>query len=159
MGKSQKQKGRNQEYVLRDCLRRHGWTAERVYASGAIAGLPGDVKGTHPEHGEKLFEMKARKASFQSLYDLYSEWRRTKQDDLLALAIPEGSKLCISMSDSPDAIFDNPDYYEPATKDHPLYKRFSRTFSKLSNLQKLLGKADILCVKDDRKPILFIRYR
>lgn len=159
-GRASKVKGRSQEYRLRDQLRREGWTSERVYCSGAIKGLPGDVKATHPKHGEKLFEMKSRKSTFKKIYQLYREHVRTAGDDLLVFALPvseDGRSVCVNLSTSLEAVLDGADHH-PLTHYHPLYKQFSRTFSKIGNLRKLLGEADILACKDDREEIFFVRF-
>lgn len=166
MGKSQKAKGRAQEYLLRNYLRQQGWNADRVYCSGAIKGLPGDVKATHPDKlvqiaritsgkDHLLFEMKSRKSTFQKIYELYEEHVRTVGDDLIALAIPEVG--CVNLSSSLDAVLGGADLHL-LPHYHPLYKKYSRTFSKIGNLKKLVQECQILAIKDDRRPILFLRF-
>jgi len=157
MAKAQKTKGRNQEYVLRNHLRALGWEAERVYASGAIKGLPGDVKATKAPYGTKLFEMKSRKDLFKSIYVLYEEHIKTKGDDVMSIAISEAKYLCLNLSSSLEAALGAVDHHINMEL-HPLYKKHKRTFGKIKNLEKLLGEADVLAIKDDRRPLLFIRY-
>jgi hypothetical protein len=156
MGKASKVKGRTQEYRLRDELRRLGWQAERVYCSGAIKGLPGDVKATK---GDKtlLFEMKSRKNSFQKIYELYHAHVRECGDDLMAIAIPGARHLCLNLSTSLDAVLGGADHHVIVSQ-HPLYEKFKRTFSKIENLEKLVGEANVLAIKDDRQPLIYIRY-
>lgn len=156
MGKASKRKGRAQEYLLRDFLRLRGWQAERVYASGAIAGLPGDVKASK-DGKELLFEMKSRKNAFKKIYELLDAHVRELGDDMICIAIPGNRHLCISVSTSLDAVLGGNDTHTIVTN-HPLYEKFKRTFGKLVNLEKLVKNANILAVKDDRRPLIFIRF-
>lgn len=159
-GRSSKIKGRTQEYRLRDHLRAQGWTSERVYCSGAIKGLPGDVKATHPKHGEKLFEMKSRKSTFKKIYELYRSHVSKSGDDLLAFALAadeSGRSMCVNVSTSLEAVLGGADHH-PLVQHHPLGKDYVRTFRKIGNLKKLLGEAHILACKDDREPLLFFRF-
>lgn len=157
MGKSQRQKGLRGEYALRDYLRARGWTANRVPSSGAAEGFKGDISAE--KNGKKvLFELKCRKDTFKKIYELFDAHRRTQQDDVLAIAVPGAVHLCLSLSDSLDAAMDGSDVHVIVHK-HPLYEQFKRTFTKLGNLEKMLGEADVLVIKDDRRPHLFIRYR
>lgn len=155
-GRASKVKGRTQEYRLRDELRRLGWQAERVYCSGAIKGLPGDVKATKGER-TLLFEMKSRKSSFKKIYELYAAHIKTCGDDLMAIAIPGARHLCLNLSSSLDAVLGGADHHTIVTQ-HPLYEKYSRTFRKIENLEKLVGECQVLAIKDDRAPLLYIRY-
>jgi hypothetical protein len=156
-GRRSKNKGRNQEYACRDYLRKLGWTAERVYASGAIAGLPGDIKAT--KNGRTvLFELKTRKASFGKVYDLYAAHLAAKKDDVFAAALPGAEKLCVEMSNSLDALLDSDGVFEVADS-HPCFSSFKRTFGKLKTMQEWVKSCEILVIKDDRRPYLFLRYR
>lgn len=157
MGKSQKQKGRNQEYALRDKLRQMGWVADRVYASGAIKGLPGDVKATKGNQAV-LLEMKARKSAFTSIYALYEEHVKNAQDDVLSFCLPGAQKQCILVSTSLDALFDGPEYFIIAQQ-HCLYAKHKRAFERFATMEKWVKETDVLCIKNDRREILFIRYR
>lgn len=156
MSRASKQKGRRMEYTLRDELRRLGWTAERVYCSGAIKGLPGDVKATK-DNKTLLFEMKSRKNTFQKIYELYEAHIRTCGDDLLAIAVPGARNLCLNLSSSLDAVLGGADFHLIMTA-HPLYPKYSRTFSKIANLEKMVKECNVLAIKDNHKPILYIRY-
>lgn len=155
-GKSNKNKGRRMEYVLRDELRRLGYEAERVYASGAIKGLPGDVRATK---GNKtfLFEMKSRKNTFQRIYELYNEHIKVCGDDLMALAVPGARNLCLNLSTSLDAVLGGADHHL-IIHQHPLYEKYSRTFKKIENLEKLVKECNVLAIKDNHKAIIYIRY-
>jgi len=157
MGKSQRDKGKRGEYALRDALRLQGWTADRVPSSGAAQGFKGDVAATHPKYGRKLFELKCRKDTFKNIYALYDAHCRKAQDDLLAIAVPGAEALCLSVSSSLEAVMDGADVHVLVTN-HPLYADYKRTFKKIENLEKLLGECEILVIKDDRKPFLYLRW-
>ncbi len=157
MGLRAKRKGTSQEYVLRDHLRLLGWTADRVPCSGAAQGYKGDVRGVTPQGRVVMFEMKSRKDTFKTIYALYDEHVKLAQDDLLAIAIPGADTLCVNVSSSLDAVLGGADFHTIVTK-HPLYAKYKRTFRKIENLEKLLGECEVLVIKDDRKPLLFLRW-
>lgn len=163
MGKASRDKGKRGEYLLRDYLRQRGWKADRVPGSGAfsyrIDDKEGHLKGdvTAEKDGIKArFEMKYHE-SFGKIYELYEEHVKLKQDDVLAFVCPNEKRLCLAMSTSLDAVFDGPGVYEFQNR-HPLFEKFKRTFGKLAGMQRLLGTSDILVLKKNHKPLLFIRY-
>ena len=157
MGKFSRDKGMRQEYLLRDYLRKLGWTADRVPSSGAAEGFKGDIKAE--KNGRTvLFELKARKDKFKKIYELYAAHRALAKDDVLSFVCPGEARLCLDLSDGLDAVFDGAACYEVPER-NPLYKKYSRTFRMIANLQKLLGKSEILVIKDDRQPLLFLRFR
>lgn len=152
-----KRKGRRQEYKLRDALRVLNWEAERVYASGAIKGLPGDLKVSKAPH-DLLLELKFRKDTFKKIFELYFAHCKKMQDDNLSFTFTGENKLCIDVSSSLDGLLDSNGLYELAEK-HPLYKDFKQTFKKIANMQALVKECDVLVITGDRTPYLFIRYR
>jgi hypothetical protein len=158
-GRASKQKGKRGEYNLRDALRTQGWTADRVYASGALPGMPGDVKAVHPKHGPKLFELKCRKETFKKIYALYEAHVKSYGDDLMALAIPadEGRSMCVNVSSSLEAVLGGAEIHLLPSH-HKHFKEFPKTYGKIGNLRKLLGEAHILVVRDDYKPFLYFRF-
>lgn len=156
-GKMSRDKGKRNEYLLRDALRMMGWKADRVPSSGAAQGFPGDIKASR-DGKDLLFELKARKDTFKMIYALYAEQISTQKDDVLAVAIPGGEKLCVAVSSSLDAVLGPVDLHSHV-EHHPLFKKYKRTFAKIGNLQKLLGQADILAIKDNNKPFLYLRFR
>lgn len=165
-GKSARSKGRRGEYLLRDSLRNQGWQAERVPMSGAFYNhaqispedYQGDVKAV--KDGRTLFfEMKMRQNSFGKIYDLYFTHLGAAKDDLLSFCVGanETRNLCVQLSTSLTAVLDKADFYAPVER-HTNYKQFSRTFKKIANLHKLLGNADILVIKDNNKPMMYVRF-
>ncbi len=152
-----KSKGRRNEYCLRDHLRTMGWTSERVPMSGAVASMPGDVWATKGDR-RILFEMKSRKDAFKRIYELYYATIKATQSDVLAVAMSCGTRYCVTISASLDSVLAGADVHELA-HNHCMYKKYKRTFGKIANLEKLLGTAEILAIKDDRKPLLFLRFQ
>lgn len=157
MGRSQRQKGCRGEYKLRDELRRFGFQADRVPASGAAQGaaFKGDVRFSR--NGKNYTaEMKSRKNSFQSLYAMYDAYQATSQDDTLKFIDHEGG--LVNLSSSPLGALEPGGVYEFAYN-YPWYQDHRRTVARFKTLKKLLGESDLLCVKDNNRPILYIRWR
>ncbi len=158
LGKSSRRKGLSQEYRLRDALRSWGWEADRVPSSGAAEGFPGDIRASKGGK-ELLFELKARKASFTSLYDMYEEHVQTMQDDLLSLLVPTPEALFkVEISTSLDAVLEGGFIFLPPSS-MPLYEKHKRAIKRLPTVYEWLKKSDILVLKDDRRPLLFLRFR
>jgi hypothetical protein len=163
-GKASRDKGKRGEYAARNYLRSHGWKSERVPGSGAFSGraakaqndLEHDVWGEKDDRRLKL-EVKNHE-SFGAIYALYDEHCSLKRDDLLSFVCPGEEQLCLSASTNLDGLFDGPDVYE-FQEQHPLFLKYKRTFQKLAGMQKLLKGADILVLKMNHKPLLFVRYR
>lgn len=151
MGKAQRIKGKQQEYKLRDYLRLRHWTADRVPSSGAAQGFPGDIKAT--KNGKTLlFELKSRKDTFKTVYELFYLHQKQCGEELLTFVF-EG-KL-IAVSPSLEIILDHPNVYEFALN-NKLYQHYARTFKKLANMEQWLRGSQVLVIKDDRQPYLFI---
>lgn len=155
-GRASRQKGLRGEYGLRDYLRKQGYKADRVPSSGAAQGFPGDIRAVK-DGKETLFEMKLRKASFKSFYELISVLK-SQGTDRLGVTVPGLTKQCVDISGSLGGVYDTDGIYELVEK-HPLYERFKRLFKRLNTLEKLIGKADILVLRDDRQPFVFLRFR
>lgn len=134
-------KGRRGEYLLRDELRTHGFEVDRVPLSGASQGFKGDlrvVRGTVT----KYVEVKVRGTGFERIY---------AELDSHANTMHVGGEL----------IFVTP-YFNLLFYDD-IEKHFKDTTpdaytKKIAGLKKLLGGCDILAIKADRKPFIFIRF-
>jgi len=139
-------KGKRGEYLLRDHLRELGYTADRVPCSGAAQGamFKGDVRASK-DGKSLLFEVKLRANSFGPLYGELA----AQKTDLIATNMANPG-LMAAISTSLVRVLD-PGIFLFAEKVSP----FSR---KLLAAQKFLGPCDILVLKDDRKPFLFVRY-
>lgn len=126
-------KGSRVERELVALLKENGWEAFRVPLSGAAQGFKGDVIAT--KNGQMLnFEVKARAKMFDWVYKLLSS---------------DGSACCI-ISDVAVGTY-NPD---PNLSFRLIGDKYGKRLLKYR--EQWLGKADILVIKSDRKPFLFI---
>jgi hypothetical protein len=156
-GLRSRRKGLSQEYRLRDALRSWGWEADRVPSSGAAEGFPGDIRAKKDDK-ELLFELKARKDSFGSLYDMYDDHLKVMQDDLLSVVVPtETLLLPVEMSTSLEAVLEG-SMIKVNAPQHPVYRDHQRAFNRLPTVFAWLKSSDILVLKDDRRPYLFLRF-
>ena len=153
-GRASRQKGMRGEYAFRDAIRRFGYVADRVPCSGAAQGFKGDVRFSK-DGKEYTAEVKSRKGSFKTLYALFAEHFAQAQDDKLSIVV-EGQ--LINLSSSPVGALEDCGHYTIA--EHlPFYNKHRRTFKRLLKLKELVKGCDLLVVKDNNKPFLFIRYR
>ena len=140
-----KNKGARTERLLRDHLRTLGYDAERVPLSGASAAMKGDVIATKGDT-KLVFEMKARKDSFKSIYALLGVLPTVR----FSL---DGHCVCLSKH-LHDALLPHQVYYHvDQTPEVDL-----RTMRRVIKMQELLKGAHVLVLKDNNKPLLFIRY-
>lgn len=151
-------KGARNERLLVKHLREKGYKATRVPLSGAAEGYKGDVALEIPsKHECYKVEVKTRRSSFARIYELYKQMQNTNVS-----ALNSGAQTFVYDGDLV-AISDDVEHalrawtYHPY-KDYSLDKTWERTFRKVRNMKSLLGEADILAIKDDRKPWLFIVY-
>lgn len=144
MGKFSRDKGRRAEYHLRDYAISLGFTAVRVPLSGASQGFKGDLHIKDKNSTTLVIEAKSRKDSFKVLY----EGLETNP-----------AFFCTDNCDTAQISTDFVSVFY-GTKGAPTFKKIpaSRFTRKVRKLKELLGGADILAVRDDRKPWIFIRY-
>lgn len=140
-GNYSRNKGRRIEYEIRDYIRSLGLTADRVPASGAAQGFKGDIRFTHAGI-PYLLEVKARKSSFSKVYEMIGDQRS------ICFFIPEGKLIYLSRYLLDLVALPNVTYTMRSDK--------NAVFT--SKLHSLLGASDFLCIKDDRKPPLFLRF-
>lgn len=147
-------KGARSERALRDELRRRGWSdVIRVPLSGAVKTreqYQDDVVGRPPGYAQEIrFENKARRTGFDSYYALV-----TDENDSIACAFPEGDAVVVTL---------NPDVALEVAIHIPLQEFTLPQQKALRSLQKKcrdwIGNAQILSLKQDRKPFLYARYR
>lgn len=145
-------KGKRNEYLLRDSLRAEGYEAHRVPSSGAADGFKGDVEFSRA--GQTwVAELKVRHMEFKAIYALM------EGHDKLAYAVPAGEHVvCVSVSRTMEDAINGLHVYEPIER-HSGNKAVLKAVRKLTTIAPMLGKSDILVVKDDRKPFLYVRYR
>lgn len=142
-GKFSRSKGIRGELALRDYLRERGYDAFRVPLSGASEGYKGDVVAS--KDGKIItFELKCRKESYTKIYELVREVfggiMNSSRSQLMVV-----SDRWEDIDRAVEGVFIH----------HPKY---DKTLNKLVKMKELLGTADILVLKDDRKPFLFVRY-
>lgn len=158
-GSKSRRKGKRCEYLLRDEVRKIGYTANRVPSSGASQGFKGDVTYAKGETKGTL-ELKARKDEYNTIYALYDTFKDSSGK--LSLAIGEGDLVLVSLTPDLDTALSNNFVFKPsrALQEEPGWvKVFSRTLNKLVNLRKLIGESNVLVIKTDRRPFLYISYR
>jgi len=154
MGKFSRSKGTRVELAFRDVARAYGFESDRVPLSGASQGFKGDVTFTKDGVTRKA-EVKARKDDFKQIYALFDTHFALTKDDKLEVNL--GGRLISLSSSLIGALEDCGIYHRAETL--PYYKTYKRTFQKLRNLEKLLGEANLLVLKMDRKPFLYVTYR
>lgn len=147
-GRASRVKGGTFEYEIRDYLRANGFiNCHRVPASGAAQGFKGDVVG---EKDGKFwrFEAKRRAEAFTTLYVL---WDHVK---LKRLAL-QCRGMSVLISDAVSDVLDQNAFYLHAEN---FGKEHKRGIARIVSLYKYVQSCDILVIRDDRKPALFLRY-
>jgi hypothetical protein len=133
-----RRKGMRCEYEIRDIYRAHGWLADRVPSSGAAEGFKGDIHIRRPDGSEDmLVEVKARKKAFTRLYDVLEE---------CPAGVTGKDKNGLRFFISP-----NPHQLMQAYVEQDIGLD-------LSGLVKLMGPCQVLVLKDDRRPPIFIQF-
>lgn len=140
MGKFSRDKGARNERSLVSQLIGAGWQARRVPLSGAMKGYKFDVVAEKDEVKFNI-EVKTRNAAFQWLYTLIAE------RDVMHFSCGEFYVcLCKNLKD--------------LEMTNHIYNVLEPNFyKKIRNLYNLNNGADVLAVKDDRKPFLFLGFR
>lgn len=151
MGKASKVKGRTAEYKVRDDLIGQGFPdAKRVFMSGAFAHDKGDVKFTR-DGKEYRIEVKVRKGdSFKHIYSMLAS---SSTPGHLSVAIPTPDELvCVDITTDIKNFFDNPVYFYS-------YINFPPGEKKVVSVRKWIQECDFLALKNDRKEIVYLRFR
>jgi hypothetical protein len=149
-GKFSRNKGRRNEQQLVLYLARHGYQAERILRQYQEAGQP-DVKAV--KNGKTTtFEMKARKCSFKTIYALYDANKGV--DDIFCFSLVNNPNL-VAMSTSLSQLTDTQICDFRFTT---VAGGCSKTYNRVINLSLLKQGADYLVIKDNNKPMLFLRF-
>lgn len=153
MGKASRDKGARVERALRDELTRHGWEgATRVPLSGAMKSrieYQSDVTARPPGMGSEVtFECKARAKGFDTIYALLGTQKK------LCFSIGPGD-LCIVTLD-PNVALESASFPDITTFP-PEQQKVMRSIVK--KCRDWIGTAQILALKQDRMPFLYVRYR
>jgi hypothetical protein len=142
-GHFSRRKGLRNEYMLRDELRSQGFIANRVPSSGAAEGFKGDVtyeKG--PIKG--VCELKARADAYAFFYSLPVPF---------SAAVPNGDNFdLVVMDTSLEKVLSHVCFDKIITKEQ------AKAAKRLMTIKKLKGVADILVLRIDQHPFLYIRY-
>lgn len=143
-GRASKQKGNRNEYLARDYFRSLGMLADRVPSSGAAQGFPGDIKVISKDGTSFLVEVKSRTSEFKSVYANFAGKGTTQ--------LRANNEICI-IAETYDGLY---------TKDSMDNVSFTgalpRGIQKIFTMQKWVKGSDILMIKDNNKPFIFIRY-
>jgi hypothetical protein len=149
-GKFSRSKGIRNELKLRDEFRKLGYESRRIPLSGASEGFKGDV--LFAKEGVTLVaELKTRQKSFTALYAYLLKYCKDTEGLILG-ECPVTANLAV-MSYNLGQVLNYESGFQ-CSKD----KDCVRAIRKLNTLKKVVGHADILVVKDDRKPFIYIRY-
>lgn len=154
MGKASRDKGARSERALRDELIRHGWSeVRRVPLSGAVKtseAYQDDVVGRPPGYGSEIrFENKARATGFDSIYEMLASF-----GDRVCFSVGNGD-LCVVTLDPSIAL--ESATFSDITGYTPTQQKIMRSIVK--KCRDWIGNAQILSLKQDRMPFLYIRYR
>lgn len=148
MGLRSKQKGYRNEIIVRDYLREVGYDAQRVPLSGASAYIgKGDVIINRNLPGQVIFEVKSRRDEFKKVYAFYDTlWNDFVGPEAIGLRAPD---FLIALSYNYLSLDLVSTYFTVGA---------DRDVARIVRLHKYLGGADILAIKQDRKPILFLKF-
>lgn len=152
MGMMSRRKGRKGEQQLVLYLANRGWQAERILNQAHTAGLP-DVKAYRNQQSY-TFELKLRKDSFKSIYDLY--FSEKDEEGCLNFVLNSGG-IGVAVSRNWESLLSLDVYLRNLTLQPPLPKQL-QAYNRLVRLEELGRHADFLVLRDNRKPMLFIRY-
>lgn len=151
-GKGSKAKGSKFEYQVRDYFRSLGdnWKADRVPSSGAAQGFPGDVKVIAPDGSGFLVECKSRKDSFNSIYEIVEG--RSQIPIKYTFANRQ-----VTIATSWDLLQQAYTHFVPETVIMMDIK--IRTLNKINKMYDWVKGSDYLIIKDNHKPMLFLRFQ
>jgi hypothetical protein len=152
-GRHSRNKGSRSERALRDELIRRNWTdVVRVPLSGAVKtrdAYQDDVVGRPPGWGSEVrFENKARATGFSSIYELLPP-------SVKFISFVDEQQRCVVMSLDPNEAIRN-QFFSPISNFDPKTQKILRQV--IRKCENWIGQAQILSLKQDRLPFLFIRF-
>lgn len=145
-GRASRQKGMRGEYLVRDYFRDRGWTANRVPSSGAAEGFKGDIELT--KEGKTLTaEVKFRKDAFTTIYALLDSYKGLLKASIANVYVISSYEFRdLGFSEATNIqLFEGLDSKTPGAK-------------KLKGLLGLVKTCDFLVIKQNNKPLIFIRF-
>lgn len=149
-GSRSRDKGARGERNLVAELKKLGWgDVLRVPLSGASQGFKGDVLATQPKTGRLFkFELKCRADAFDRIYQFIS-LNQNKEGVASALLGERGFKISRNL----DQLLLHNTYSNKELLGDQL-----RTARGINNKRALLGEADLLVLKQDRKDFIYIKF-
>lgn len=150
-GKFSRNKGRREEQQLVLALAQLGYKAERILRQYQTAGQP-DVKTLEPK--QYTFEMKARKQSFITIYDLY--YAERDERGIVAFAESSSGRMA-AMSTNFKELEAKGYTYRNLFLFPPMPKQI-KVYNRILGLKDLKQSADYLVIKDNNKPRLYIEF-
>ncbi len=158
MGKASRDKGARVERALVEELKtKYGWTQVfRVPLSGASQGFKGDVVATPTGlTAHRNFEVKSRAKAFKRVYDLL---RKHRVADRGEISFQASDGTCVVASFHPDPMFISASNFRfpPSSGFQDKTDRLAMQY--LAKCREWLGKSDVLVLKGDREPFVYIRY-
>lgn len=142
-GRSSRTKGKTGEYEVRDHLRALGYTAHRVPSSGAAQGFKGDVRAETPSGDTLLVEVKRYHNSFKRLY------ASTVGGPVFMKYFDMYAYLTRNIQDFPEYGLGG---------DMPATFVQTKALPKVRTMYRMLKGCDMLAVRDDHSPWVFIKY-
>lgn len=157
MGLRSRRKGSRGELNLVMHLRLLGYDARRVIRTRAVSGYENDVVPdviATKDGVEHTFENKSRKDAYKSIYELYN---KLKDKGVYRFQIPQSpTPLYVAIGED----------FEEVKKAHDVHFQMlslngsetTLAHMRITRLQVLLKGAQFLCIKDNGKKPLFIRF-
>ncbi len=159
MGKSQRDKGNRVERGFVKHWRGLGYPAQRVPLSGATDYAKGDVEVQHVLGEKTLYEIKARASNFDSLYSLLDAFYNGQETLYVSVPNKENPQELDLVSLSYKAFPVPPaSRVFPLYIEHTMFATHGRALKRISNLRPMIESADILVLKGDRKPYIYVRF-
>lgn len=153
MGKFSRMKGRREEQQLVLHLAKLDYKAERILRQYQAAGQP-DVKATKGDKTITL-ENKSRHSSFKSIYTVYYDDRDL--EGLLCFVLCS-SGVAVAMSTDFEKVIKCEGQVFRNLTTFPPNPKYLKVYQRLVGLKQVKQDADVLVLKDNGKPRLFIRY-
>lgn len=150
-GRASRQKGSRGEYLARDLFRSMGWEADRVPASGAAQGFKGDLR-IRKFGIERTVEVKNEKYTYKTVYEFLDAF--TGEGGAMVCSGPLTVHLSYNFNDlglAPLGDF--------TAKSSALVSAKFKGVKRILGMAKLVKSCDLLMVKNNNRPFIFLRYR
>lgn len=151
-GLKSRNKGRREEQQLVLALAKLGYQAERILRQYQYSGQP-DVRASK-DGKEYTFEMKSRKESFKTLYELY--YQEMDGDKVLKFVLSSNG-IAVAVSTDFNAVLSATTHFRNLAL-FPAEKKKLKAYERFVKLKELKQSADFLVIKDNNMPRLFIKY-